>query len=48
MDGARGRTRTGTPVKASSFVLQVGRNAMSGPSKALANDPNVQKVYLGL
>ena len=29
-------------------VLQVGRNAMSGLSKDLANDPNVQKVYLGL
>ena len=35
-------------VSDSAFVLQVGRNAMSGPSKELANDPNVQKVYLGL
>ena len=30
-----------------AYVLQVGRNAMSGPSAALAKDPNVQKVYLG-
>jgi branched-chain amino acid transport system ATP-binding protein len=31
-----------------AYVLQVGRNAMSGPARDLANDPNVQKVYLGL
>lgn len=30
-----------------AVVLQVGRNAMSGPSHELANDPNVQKIYLG-
>ena len=30
-----------------AVVLQVGRNAMSGPSHHLANDPNVQKIYLG-
>ena len=30
-----------------AVVLQVGRNAMSGPSQQLANDPNVQKIYLG-
>ena len=30
-----------------AVVLQVGRNAMSGPSHQLANDPNVQKIYLG-
>ena len=30
-----------------AVVLQVGRNAMSGPSAQLANDPNVQKIYLG-
>jgi branched-chain amino acid transport system ATP-binding protein len=35
-------------VSDSAYVLQVGRNAMSGSSKDLANDPNVQKVYLGL
>ena len=35
-------------VSGSAYVLQVGRNAMSGSSKDLANDPNVQKVYLGL
>lgn len=35
-------------VSDTAYVLQVGRNAMSGPSKDLANDPNVQKVYLGL
>jgi branched-chain amino acid transport system ATP-binding protein len=31
-----------------AYVLQVGRNALSGPARDLANDPNVQKVYLGL
>lgn len=30
-----------------AYVLQVGRNALSGPARDLANDPNVQKVYLG-
>ena len=35
-------------VSDTAYVLQVGRNAMSGTSKELANDPNVQKVYLGL
>ena len=31
-----------------AYVLQVGRNAMSGPARELAADPNVQRVYLGL
>jgi branched-chain amino acid transport system ATP-binding protein len=31
-----------------AYVLQVGRNAMSGPARDLAQDPNVQRVYLGL
>ena len=31
-----------------AYVLQVGRNALSGPARELAADPNVQKVYLGL
>ena len=31
-----------------AYVLQVGRNAMSGPARELAKDPNVQRVYLGL
>ena len=31
-----------------AYVLQVGRNALSGPAHELAADPNVQKVYLGL
>ena len=30
------------------YVLQVGRNAMSGPANELAADPNVQRVYMGL
>jgi branched-chain amino acid transport system ATP-binding protein len=30
-----------------AVVLQVGRNAMSGPSHKLAHDPKVQKIYLG-
>lgn len=35
-------------VSDSAYVLQVGRNAISGPSKDLAVDANVQKAYLGL
>ena len=31
-----------------AYVLQVGRNALSGPARELAADPNVQRVYLGL
>ncbi len=31
-----------------AYVLQVGRNVMSGSSSELANDPNVQRIYLGL
>lgn len=35
-------------VSGHAYVLPVGRNALSGPARDLANDPNVQKVYLGL
>jgi branched-chain amino acid transport system ATP-binding protein len=28
-------------------VLQVGKSVLSGTAQALANDPQVQKVYLG-
>ena len=31
-----------------AYVLQVGRNALSGAARELAADPNVQRVYLGL
>lgn len=31
-----------------AYVLQVGRTAMSGAASALANDPEVQRVYLGV
>ena len=31
-----------------AYVLQVGRNVLAGTSSELANDPNVQKIYLGL
>lgn len=31
-----------------AYVLQVGRTVMSGQSADLANDPEVQRVYLGL
>jgi branched-chain amino acid transport system ATP-binding protein len=34
-------------ISGEAVVLQVGRTAMSGPSEKLANDPNVQKIYLG-
>jgi branched-chain amino acid transport system ATP-binding protein len=31
-----------------AYVLQVGRSVMSGTSGELANDPEVQRVYLGV
>jgi branched-chain amino acid transport system ATP-binding protein len=31
-----------------AYVLQVGRSVMSGASANLANDPEVQRVYLGV
>lgn len=31
-----------------TYVLQVGRNAISGPAHELAHDPELQSVYLGL
>jgi branched-chain amino acid transport system ATP-binding protein len=31
-----------------AYVLQVGRSVLSGSAKELANDPEVQKVYLGV
>lgn len=31
-----------------AYVLQVGRSVMSGTSANLANDPEVQRVYLGV
>lgn len=31
-----------------AYVLQVGRSVLSGPASELANNPEVQKVYLGV
>jgi branched-chain amino acid transport system ATP-binding protein len=31
-----------------AYVLQVGRTVMSGPSSELADNPEVQRVYLGV
>jgi branched-chain amino acid transport system ATP-binding protein len=31
-----------------AYVLQVGRNALSGPAHKLADDPQVQRTYLGI
>ena len=31
-----------------AYVLQVGRTVLSGPAKAMRDDPEVQRVYLGL
>lgn len=30
-----------------AYVLQTGRTVLDGPSKQLANDPQVKKIYLG-
>ena len=35
-------------VASHAYVLQVGRSVMSGTSHELANDPEVQRVYLGV
>jgi branched-chain amino acid transport system ATP-binding protein len=32
----------------SAYVLQVGRSVLSGPARELSDNPEVQKVYLGL
>ena len=31
-----------------AYVLQVGRNVLSGPATTLAHDPEVQRIYLGI
>ena len=31
-----------------AYVLQTGRSVLDGPAAALANDPEVQRIYLGL
>jgi len=31
-----------------AYVLQVGRTVLSGPAKAMADNPDVQRVYLGV
>jgi branched-chain amino acid transport system ATP-binding protein len=31
-----------------AYVLQVGRSVMSGPARHIAQDPQVQRIYLGL
>jgi branched-chain amino acid transport system ATP-binding protein len=31
-----------------AYVLQTGRSVLDGPAAALANDPQVQRIYLGL
>ncbi|HEU5097300.1 MAG TPA: ABC transporter ATP-binding protein [Reyranella sp.] len=31
-----------------AYVLQVGRTVLSGPAKAMADNPDVQRIYLGV
>ena len=31
-----------------AYVLQVGRSVLSGTAKEMADNPEVQKVYLGM
>jgi branched-chain amino acid transport system ATP-binding protein len=31
-----------------AYVLQVGRSALSGPARQIAQDPEVQRIYLGV
>jgi branched-chain amino acid transport system ATP-binding protein len=35
-------------VAGSAYVLQVGRSVLSGPARQIAQDPQVQRIYLGL
>ena len=31
-----------------AYVLQVGRSVLSGPARQIAQDPEVQQIYLGI
>jgi branched-chain amino acid transport system ATP-binding protein len=31
-----------------AYVLQTGRTVLEGPAEKLAEDPHVQRIYLGL
>ena len=31
-----------------AYVLQVGRSVLSGPARQIAEDPEVQRIYLGV
>jgi len=31
-----------------AYVLQVGRSVLSGEAAALSNNPEVQRIYLGI
>ncbi|HSR80222.1 MAG TPA: ABC transporter ATP-binding protein, partial [Hyphomicrobiaceae bacterium] len=31
-----------------AYVLQVGRSVLSGPARELINNPDVQRIYLGV
>ena len=31
-----------------AYVLQVGRSVLSGPARQIAQDPEVQRIYLGI
>jgi branched-chain amino acid transport system ATP-binding protein len=31
-----------------AYVLQTGRTVLEGPAKKLENDPEVQRIYLGI
>ena len=31
-----------------AYVLQVGRSVLEGPAQQMADNPDVQKVYLGV
>jgi len=31
-----------------AYVLQVGRTVLEGPAKAMADNPDVQRIYLGM
>jgi branched-chain amino acid transport system ATP-binding protein len=41
-------TRLALEVADYAYVLQTGRTALEGPADALARDPEVQRIYLGL
>ena len=40
--------QTALEISSRAYVLETGRIALSGPSRALLDDPQIRKAYLGV